>query len=253
MGYKKTAVISDLHGNVEAIEAVMEDIYKVGAQEIVCLGDVVGYGPNPRQMLKWVTEHCRFSLRGNHEEAVIRTPEGFNPKARAACLWTKRQILSPAFPGEENERLWRYMNGTGEMVEEGDVLYVHASPNDPIWEYVMPENAGDPQIMRAVFSRIRRIGFGGHTHLPGIFLPDGRFYHQSQLRGPVGVTKGKFFVNVGSTGQPRDQNPRSCYVIFDGSTVEFRRVPYDHRTTARKISKIRELSPQLAQRLMLGV
>jgi diadenosine tetraphosphatase ApaH/serine/threonine PP2A family protein phosphatase len=107
--------------------------------------------------------------------------------------------------------------------------------------------------MKAVFSRIRRVAFGGHTHLPGVFLPEGRFVPQSRINGAFSVATGRFFINVGSVGQPRDQNPQACYVVYDGESVKFRRVRYDFQTTARKISKIKDLPLTLGTRLSLGV
>lgn len=253
MNMKKLAIVSDLHSNQEALTEVMADIDKEGCQDIVCLGDLIGYGPNPRQILKTALERFRFTLRGNHEEAVIKTPEGFNWKAAASSIWTKRQIISPAFPAKESERMWSYINGLPEYVEEGDALFVHASPNDPVWEYVMPEYAANRQLMKTIFARIRRIAFGGHTHLPGIFLDEGRFIPQGRVKDAYPVTRGKFFVNVGSVGQPRDQNPLACYAIYDGESIKFKRVRYDFRTTARKISKIKDLPLTLGTRLGLGV
>lgn len=250
---KKTAIVSDVHSNLEAFTAVLEDIERMGCEEIICLGDVIGYGPNPRQILRIGVERFRFCLRGNHEEGVIKTPEGFNWKALASAIWTKRQIVSPVYPARESQKMWSYINSLKDHREEGDVLYVHASPNDPVWEYVMPEYAGNKFLMTRIFRRVKRVCFGGHTHLPGIFLPDGRFISQSRLNGKYPVTRGKFFINVGSVGQPRDQNPTACYVVFDGETIQYRRVRYDFRTTARKISKIRDLPTALGTRLALGV
>jgi len=250
---KKTALVSDIHSNLEAFNAVLEDVEAQRCEEIVCLGDLIGYGPNPRQVLRVAVQRFRFCLKGNHEEAVIKTPEGFNWKAAASSIWTKRQIISPVYPARESQQMWSYVNGLTEFQEEGDVLYVHASPNDPVWEYVMPEYAGNRGLMQTIFKRVKRVSFGGHTHLPGIFLPEGKFIPQARLNGPYPVTRGKFFVNTGSVGQPRDQNPLACYVIFDGETVQFRRIRYDFRTTARKIAKIRDLPIALGTRLALGV
>lgn len=250
---RRIAIISDLHSNLEALTNVLEDIEDQRCTEIVCLGDIVGYGPNPRQILRTVMSQCRFSLKGNHEEAVMSTPEGFNWKAAASSIWTKRQIISPCFPAKESEQMWNYIKSLPEYIEEGDTLYIHASPNDPVWEYVMPEYAVNRPLMKAIFSRIKRIAFGGHTHIPGVFLEECKFIPQSQINGPYPVEKGKFFINVGSVGQPRDQNPAACYVIYDEHTIEFRRVRYDYRKTARKIAKIRDLPTALGTRLALGI
>jgi diadenosine tetraphosphatase ApaH/serine/threonine PP2A family protein phosphatase len=137
--------------------------------------------------------------------------------------------------------------------QHGDVLYVHASPLDPTREYVMPEACYNPDFMKLIFSKIKRVAFGGHTHLPGIFFPDRPFLPASHIEGTFPVTRGKFFVNVGSVGQPRDGDTRACYVVFDGKFVAFRRVRYNYRKTARKIKRIKRLPNALGARLSLGL
>jgi diadenosine tetraphosphatase ApaH/serine/threonine PP2A family protein phosphatase len=138
-------------------------------------------------------------------------------------------------------------------VEDGDCLYVHASPLDPTKEYVMPEACHNLEYMKLLFNRVRRVAFGGHTHLPGIFRPGQPFLSQDQVDGPFPVIDGRFFVNVGSVGQPRDGDARACYVIFDNYFVTFRRIAYDHRKTARKIKQIPRLPDALGSRLAQGL
>jgi len=250
---KRTAIVSDVHSNLEALEMVLEDAAAQRCTEIVCLGDLIGYGPNPRQVLRVALGTFRFCLRGNHEEGVLYEPVGFNWKAEASAWWTKDQLKSKRFPGNENVKFWDYLEHSPTFVEEGDVLYVHASPLDPTKEYVMPEASYNPEYMRALFARVKRVAFGGHTHLPGIFFEHRPFMPQDKLSGPFKVVGGKFFVNVGSVGQPRDGDTRACYVIFDGYHVTFRRVQYNFRRTARKIKRIKRLPNALGARLSLGL
>jgi predicted phosphodiesterase len=250
---KRTAIVSDIHSNIEALEAVLDDIHENECEEIVCLGDLLGYGPSPRQVLKIAMDLFEFTLLGNHEEGILYQPVGFNWKAEASAWWTKDQLKSPHYPAHENRKYWTYLEQMPRFATHGDVLYVHASPIDPTREYVMPEACYNPEFMTAIFKKIKRVAFGGHTHLPGIFFENRPFLQQNRIEGPYPVVKGKFFVNVGSVGQPRDGDTRSCYVIFDGKTVLFRRVEYNYRKTARKIRRIKRLPNALGMRLALGL
>jgi predicted phosphodiesterase len=250
---KRTAIVSDIHSNIEALEAVLDDIHENECEEIVCLGDLLGYGPSPRQVLKIAMDLFEFTLLGNHEEGILYQPVGFNWKAEASAWWTKDQLKSPHYPTHENRKYWTYLEQMPRFATHGDVLYVHASPIDPTREYVMPEACYNPEFMTAIFKKIKRVAFGGHTHLPGIFFENRPFLQQNRIEGPYPVVKGKFFVNVGSVGQPRDGDTRSCYVIFDGKTVLFRRVEYNYKKTARKIRRIKRLPNALGMRLALGL
>ncbi len=250
---KRTAIFSDIHSNLEALDAVLEDAKEQRCTEIICLGDLIGYGPSPRQVLRVALSKFRFCLRGNHEEGVLYEPVGFNWKAEASAWWTKDQLRSKSYPGPENRRFWTYLEHSPTFVEEGDALYVHASPLDPTKEYVMPEASYNPEYMKALFSRVKRVAFGGHTHLPGIFIEHRPFIPQDKITGAYPIFGGKFFVNVGSVGQPRDGDTRACYVVFDGQYVTFRRVAYDFRRTARKIRRIKRLPNALGTRLALGL
>jgi predicted phosphodiesterase len=250
---KRTAIVSDIHSNIEALEAVLDDIHENECEEIICLGDLLGYGPSPRQVLKIAMDLFEFTLLGNHEEGILYQPVGFNWKAEASAWWTKDQLKSPHYPAHENRKYWGYLEQMPRFATHGDVLYVHASPIDPTREYVMPEACYNPEFMTAIFKKIKRVAFGGHTHLPGIFFENRPFLQQNRIEGPYPVVKGKFFVNVGSVGQPRDGDTRSCYVIFDGKTVLFRRVEYNYKKTARKIRRIKRLPNALGMRLALGL
>ena len=250
---KRTAIVSDIHSNIEALEAVLDDIHQNECEEIVCLGDLLGYGPSPRQVLKIAMDLFEFTLLGNHEEGILYQPVGFNWKAEASAWWTKDQLKSPHYPAHENRKYWTYLEQMPRFATHGDVLYVHASPIDPTREYVMPEACYNPEFMTQIFKKIKRVAFGGHTHLPGIFFENRPFLQQNRIEGPYPVVKGKFFVNVGSVGQPRDGDTRSCYVIFDGKTVLFRRVEYNYKKTARKIRRIKRLPNALGMRLALGL
>jgi diadenosine tetraphosphatase ApaH/serine/threonine PP2A family protein phosphatase len=250
----RTAIISDVHSNMEALQAVLADIEEQECDQIICLGDLIGYGPNPRQVLRIAVDLFEFSLMGNHEEGILYEPVGFNWKAEASAWWTKDQLLSPRYPSEESRRFWEYLQEMPRNAQDGDVLFVHASPLDPTKEYLMPEACFNPDYMKIIFSKVKRVAFGGHTHLPGVFFQDRPFIPQDHITGPITLEKGgKFFVNVGSVGQPRDGDTRACYVIFDGKKVLYRRVRYNYRKTACKIKRIKRLPKALGARLSLGL
>lgn len=251
----RIAIISDLHSNIEALDNVLLDIEQQKIDTILCLGDVVGYGPNPREVI----QHCRnfkFCLKGNHEEALLFLALDFHNDAARAIEWTREQLNNPAYSKEENHKLWNFVSELPDMEEweGGDILFVHASPRDHTKEYVRPHDVNDRQKMREVFQGIRRIAFYGHTHEPGIFTDDIRFFSPNAfLNGKAKLVNGrKYFINVGSVGQPRDRDTRACYVIFDGETVEFRRVEYDYKKTMDKIFNSSGIPRKFGERLALG-
>lgn len=246
------AIVSDLHSNREAIHRVLEDARAQGATEIGCLGDVIGYGPEPIEAVR-VARQFRFCLRGNHEDALLNRPIGFNRNALLALEWTERQLRESRQTSSEGRELWRFLERLEAVVEEDGALFLHASPRDPITEYVLPLDARNPVKMREIFDRIPRVAFGGHTHLPGVFTEDGRFLSPRDLEGVYRLEKGgKAFVNVGSVGQPRDGDRRSCYVLYDGETIRFRRVEYDFRRTLQRILDTPALPSILGYRLEAG-
>jgi diadenosine tetraphosphatase ApaH/serine/threonine PP2A family protein phosphatase len=235
------ALISDIHANLEALEAVLADIAKQGVAEIYCLGDIVGYGPNPRECLELVMRHARLTVLGNHDEAARTGPTGFNAEAAKAVWWTRQQLQDTREPARVAERRWKFLAGLPQTVAEGDTLFVHASPRSPLRDYVFPEDARNTDKMCAVFARIQRRCFAGHTHVPGIFTVDGRFLAPEEIGGHYRCTSHKILCNVGSVGQPRDGDPRACYVLCDETEIVFRRVPYDVERTIEKIRQHPEL------------
>lgn len=246
------ALISDIHSNIEALQAVYEDMESFDVERVFCLGDVIGYGPNPRETLEMV-KRCEFVLLGNHEDGLLYSAENFNDRARTALDWTKSELNSDAHPKEENYALWDFIDTFKETHVVGDFMFVHASPRLPVQEYVMPADGLDRGKMRDIFAALEgRVAFGGHTHVPGVFPEAGGFRHQSDLTDPVPVGNDRFLVNIGSVGQPRDGDNRASYVLVDGDQIIFRRVKYDFMTTMRKIKANPNLDDFLARRLKVG-
>jgi diadenosine tetraphosphatase ApaH/serine/threonine PP2A family protein phosphatase len=254
MSTQKVALISDLHSNIEALEAVLKDVDSQGVQKIYCLGDLIGYGPNPREMLKHAFNWA-FSLRGNHEDALLFLALDFNPEAAQAIDWTRGQLNEPGAPKDENHRMWNYLGDLPDMKEEDGVMYLHASPRNRTKEYVRPHDVQDREKMEEIFSMIKRVCFCGHTHEPGVFTEDFKFYPPRAFANKVKLSENrKYYVNIGSVGQPRDRDTRSCYVVWDPETqvVEFRRVDYDYRKTMDKIYAIMQIPRRFGERLEVG-
>ena len=248
------AIISDIHSNLEALRAVLADIERIGIKDIVCLGDVVGYGPQPRECLDIVHKVANVCIMGNHEDAVLSgTPATFTPRAKRALEWTRRTLLNDETESPEIRAQRREIMQSFQVTWESEgVQYVHGSPRDPTREYVMPRDAADRHKMDAIFTHLKDYCFCGHSHTPGIFTTAG-FTHPSDMLDLYMLgTDEKVLINVGSVGQPRDGDPRASFVTFDGDTVVWRRVPYNVEATCKLIYAIPELDDFLADRLREG-
>jgi len=251
----KLAIISDLHSNREALEAVFAHIQAAGLSDLVCLGDVVGYGPDPEFCVDVVRGHARWCLMGNHDEALFRDASDFNPHARGAIEYTRARMLPGWYSSAEKKSRWKYLKALPLRVQEDGVLFVHGSPRDPVREYVLStDGILNPDKLRSIFQGFERIAVAGHTHQPGVHDEDLRF---QGLNGADTSTYlfepgRKYFVNVGSTGQPRDGDNRACYAVLERERVTWYRVPYDFRTTMEKIMSTGKLAEILARRLAVG-
>ena len=255
--HEPLAIISDVHGNLEALAAVIDDIRGQGVRTIYNLGDTVGYGPDPAACIDLVDAACAVNLCGNHDYAVLFDAEGFNPIAKKSVDF-HRKMLRPGPDNEDSEaqRRWAWLANLEPMHEGGGFEAMHGSPRQPITEYVLPSDPEmDPLKVSDVFSAMsQHLAFVGHTHFPGI-LEEGNesFLMLSSLASRYRVTDAvRAIVNVGSVGQPRDRNPRSCYVIYDGESVNYRRVEYDVEKTVQKILSMPDIHPASGLRLRDG-
>ena len=246
----RRAILSDIHGNLEALDAVLADIAEQNVEEIYCLGDVVGYGPNPRECIDKVMNFDLVVL-GNHDQGALFDPEGFSSGAERAIFWTREQ-LETATEGEQSAQRWDFLAELPRVVRETKHLFVHGSPRNPLNEYVFPEDIYNAKKLEKLFSLIDRYCFQGHTHVPGVFTQDCRFLPPNEIGGRHVFSSSKVMVNVGSVGQPRDSDPRSCYVILTDDAVEFRRVEYPLEKTIQKIYDIPDLDNFLGDRLREG-
>ncbi|MEM9416518.1 MAG: metallophosphoesterase family protein [Planctomycetota bacterium] len=248
-----TAIISDIHGNIDALNVVMADIEARGVDRVVCLGDIIGYGPNPLECLDTVIEKCDFAMMGNHDFAVLYEPTSFNTTAEAAAFWTRRQFEEEPDADMRRKR-YEYLGNLLVRKWEDGTLYVHASPRRPINEYIFPDDVvSAPNKMTSIFDRITERCFVGHTHVTGVFTDEPDFYPPADLGGSYKWgTDDKAIVNPGSVGQPRDRDPRASYAIMDDEQVEFVRVEYDIQAVVEKVKAIDDLSDFLGQRLLEG-
>ena len=247
------AILSDIHSNLEALTAVLAEIDRRGITDILCLGDIVGYGPNPIECLDLVRRRARATIMGNHDFAVFYEPYNFNTGAEAACFWTRQQFEDHPDAGERAER-WRFLSTLPVRLDNGRFSAVHASPRRPINEYIFPDDIyTNPAKFGVLFDRVPKLCFVGHTHVPGVFLPGPDFYSPDELQYRFVIDpEEKAIVNVGSVGQPRDRDPRSSFVVLHEDAVEFVRIEYDVKTTCRKVEAIPELDDFLGQRLLEG-
>jgi predicted phosphodiesterase len=250
------ALISDIHSNLEALQAVLADIAQHNVTEIYCLGDIIGYGPNPRECIDLVRQ-CKVVLLGNHDQGAMFDPDGFNPPAERAIFWTRAQLESPAESRQSKEERWEFLAERPRVYKENGLLYVHGSARNPLNEYVFPEDIYNQRKMDRIFALVEKYCFQGHTHVPGVFTENPQddlyqFHSPEDLNYEFKFDARKALVNVGSVGQPRDGDWRGCYVLLDDDALYYRRVEYDIETTIQKIHAIPELDNFLGDRLRDG-
>lgn len=260
----RTALISDIHGNLSALEAVLADIASRGCDRKVCLGDIVGYGPDPRECVDLVAQHCEWSLMGNHDFGVLYEPTHFNAAAEKAAYWTRGQLEADAGNDREGaQRRWDFLGRLRVRVAMDDFLAVHGTPRRPINEYLFPEDAQkDPRKLEQIFDRAQpsRHIMVGHTHVPGVFVDEPDFVRPDDMTDATYTfsPEERVIVNPGSVGQPRDLDPRASYAMLESDsggralTIQFIRVPYDIERTVGRILAIPELSNWLGERLREG-
>jgi len=247
----KRALISDIHSNLEGLNAVLADIEEQGVDEVYCLGDIIGYGANPRECIDLVMD-CKVCLLGNHDQGALFDPEGFNTGAERAIFWTRAQLENYEGHSPHGHRRWDFLGELPRNHQEGEFLFVHGSVRNPLNEYVFPEDIYNRRKMEKIFALVEQHVFQGHTHVPGVFTDDFRFFSPDEIDYRYQLNEGKTMINVGSVGQPRDGDARACYVILEDDLVRFRRVEYPVEETIAKIYEVPELDNFLGDRLRDG-
>ena len=241
------AILGDIHANLEAFTAVLEDIQRRGGMDkLWCLGDIVGYGPDPRGCIELLRQQHNICVAGNHDLAAtgkIDTAE-FNPEAAAAVRWTSQQLSSSDI---------EYLNSLPMVIEEGDFTLAHGSPRDPLWEYVKSADIAAKNLahFKTPYCLV------GHSHVPLVFR-----FGQTGAGAPeqpadnIGLVLGhdRLMINPGGVGQPRDGDSRASYAIYDSETrvIQFHRVPYHIAATQAKMLKL-NLPVSLITRLSYGL
>jgi predicted phosphodiesterase len=242
----RLAIISDIHSNLPALEAVLEAVRESDPDELWCLGDVVGYGAQPDECGTLVSERCALSLVGNHDLAVLDDIEvsAFSPAAAEAVMWTKENAAPETL---------EFLRALEPVDESREVALYHASPRDPVWEYVLWVD----QAEECLELQSARVSLIGHSHVALFFVdPAGN----SEVRGAhaepgsmLEIGEGRWLINPGSVGQPRDGDPRAAWLELDTDawTATYRRTPYEIDRAADAITAAK-LPEQLGARLYAG-
>jgi diadenosine tetraphosphatase ApaH/serine/threonine PP2A family protein phosphatase len=239
----RLAIVSDIHGNIDALEAVLADIEKVGVDGMVCLGDFVGYGAAPNECIARLRPMIEHAVAGNHDWAACgRIKLGyFNPDAAAAARWTTAHLT---------EEHLTYLRELPMSAKWHGIYLVHATPFEPEeWHYVFsPADAAYE--MTGCDEQVCLIG---HSHYPGTFELAGTTVQYTRQEVVRGDKKSRYLINVGSVGQPRDGDPRAAWLLVDDSRFAFehRRVTYDIPAAMQRIREA-GLPPYLADRLQWG-
>jgi predicted phosphodiesterase len=238
------AILADIHSNLTALEAVLADLKNQGgADEIWCLGDIVGYGPDPHECLEIVRARCSLCVAGNHDLAASGQLDttSFNQEAARAARWSNRQL-------SEDEA--RFLSGLPLKAEREDFTLVHGSPREPVWEYILSERDASENL--AHFKT--RHCLVGHSHMAMYFRcgESCRFGRPEALTN-LDLTEGRYLINPGGIGQPRDGDPRAAYLIYDSetATMAFQRVSYDITAVQTRMQKA-GLPLSLSERLAYG-
>jgi diadenosine tetraphosphatase ApaH/serine/threonine PP2A family protein phosphatase len=242
---QRVALLSDVHGNLPAFEAVLTDIESQGVDERWCLGDLVGYGAQPNQCVALAKETCDLSLIGNHDLVVVDKLDisDFSMNAAIAATWTKENIDAASVD---------FLNTLETHDESKPVGLYHASPRDPVWEYVLSTSAANA----CMDEMGPRVGAVGHSHVALWFHRQGPgdvSGEQAAGGTELDLSDGDWIVNPGGVGQPRDGDPRAAWLLLDleSWTAEWRRVEYPVEDAARAIKEA-GLPAALADRLFLG-
>lgn len=238
------AIISDIHGNLAALQRVLARINELECDRIICLGDVVGYGPFPNECCDIIQKHANICIIGNHDHAAVgaTSTEYFNKFAKSALFWTSHELT----PDNKN-----FLKALPEIASEEDLLFVHASPVEPLqWNYIL--SLYDAEDNFKAFEQ--QSCFIGHSHVPVIFsYEDGEF--PTCEPGPqIKLYDGfRYIINVGSVGQPRDKNPKASFGVYDSESKRFRfeRVSYNVQETQEAMRE-KNLPDFLIERLALG-
>ncbi|HEY50363.1 MAG TPA: metallophosphoesterase family protein [Dehalococcoidia bacterium] len=240
------AIMADIHANLTAFNAVLEDMERRGGvAEIWCLGDIVGYGPDPHHCIELLRRYNHVCVAGNHDWAAIGkiSTADFNPDAALACQWTSGQLSQGDI---------QYLKNLPLTIDKDIFTLVHGSPREPIWEYVISTSIAwqNFSFFRSPYCLV------GHSHVPLVFKEDNGSCTFSRLVDNIGLALGesRLILNPGGVGQPRDGDPRASYAIYDSDTrmVRLHRIPYDVAAVQDRMME-KGLPVRLVTRLQQGM
>ena len=243
----RALVVSDIHSNLEALQSTLRDAEAHGGFDTLwCLGDIVGYGPDPNQCIDLIRSHSHVAIAGNHDLAALGNLglEEFNANAAEAARWTARQLSQ-----EHHD----YLAALPQRLEPEGVTLVHGSPLDPIWDYFLPGYLA-PDALRESFREFEtRCCLVGHSHIPFSCRESDLAFSTPTQDSPVDLGGERLVLNPGSVGQPRDGDPRAAYGLYDAGAATFAhlRVSYDIEAVQAKMRRA-GLPAALAARLSRG-
>jgi len=223
------AFLADIHGNLNAFNEVLRDIEENGGvDELWCLGDIVGYGPDPSECIALLRDYPHRCVAGNHDWAAVGKVDisDFNPDAAEACHWTGKQLSADDI---------KYLERLPLTLTNGDFTIVHGSPREPIWEYILSTRIANENL--SFFET--RYCLIGHSHVPLLFEQVGENCLLMDLPTELRLGENRLIVNPGGVGQPRDGDSRAAYAVYDGSdrVIYNYRIPYDIADTQERMEK----------------
>ncbi len=251
-------VISDIHANYDALRAVFAELDALGVESVICLGDIVGYGPEPARCIDLVRERCEVTLCGNHDFALVYGAQSFHSAARSSVEHHRRLLMPRPGQDDEGERRerWEFLKSLPKRHVRGDMLFVHGAPRNPINEYLRKVDVllGVRKKFGENFNLVDWLCFVGHTHRGGVVTQELKWIEPEQIHCRFEAQPHqKAIINVGSVGQPRDRDARASFVtVCDEGEVRWHRVEYDIDSVARKVAESPGLDPSLADRLRNG-
>ena len=246
------AIIAAIHGNLEALQTVLEDIAKRNINTIYCLGDIIGYGPNPRECIEIVRDHCKFSLIGDFEENILFSSRFYKPGTvlEKTINWIRDQ-LNKEHQEQQNDQLWNFIGNLQQKVYHNNCLHVHGSPRS-CRESI---NSLNFKQLKFNFSRFGscKVCFCGGSHIPGVFTEEYQYHYAANINNTFRLSViEKQVIDVGSVGKPHDGDTRACYVIFDGKSIQWIRVQYNIEETIQQIHNC-SLSNTIVDNLRKGI
>jgi predicted phosphodiesterase len=221
-------IISDIHSNLDALNAVLNSIKNQGIDKLICLGDIVGYGPEPNECVENIKSNADLTLAGNHDFAVLDKTDitKFNRHAKSAIQWTKKHL---------SDTSREFLQSLSLIEEVENFVFVHATPDIPIqWKYIL--SLYDAYLIFLSFEET--ICFFGHTHVPSIFVKNQNGHVDFRMVSNITINpENQYLINVGSVGQPRDRDPRAAYAVFDTTSMiyDLYRIEYDIKSTQSKM------------------